>query len=135
MKIVKAFSAIIIFTCLHSGILFAQEIHATTEEGDKVLLFDDGTWRFDISKRSSVSAFDKLPSAKAKVTDEKGNFTFFYDPKVWQKTEKLGQDALFSFGNKDDNAWLMLLEEAVPLSYEEIKKAFLIQLKKDSIGA
>lgn len=135
MKFKGILIALVFFLISHSRISLAQEIHAVTDAGEKVVLLGNGTWHFLKDPSSSITKFEKSLSAKAKVGDKKGYFTFFYDTKIWQKETKLGGASIFSFTNNDANAWLKIIEESIPLSYEEVRNQFLESLKSKSIDA
>jgi hypothetical protein len=135
MKNTNIVIAFIFFVLVYQQTIVAQDIQATTDAGEKVVLKKDGTWHSLKDISSNMPSFEKLSTSKTRVNDPSGHFAFYYDAKKWNKSKKLGEDAMFSFSNKDDNAWLMILEELAPLSYEEVKNALLKDLKKENIEA
>jgi hypothetical protein len=60
MRLILFFS----FTFLTVNHFANAQIRATTESGNKVLLFDDGTWRYDESRAVGTSAAVVAPTAK-----------------------------------------------------------------------
>jgi hypothetical protein len=60
MRLILFFS----FTFLTVNHFANAQIRATTESGNKVLLFDDGTWRYDESRAVGTSAAVVAPTTK-----------------------------------------------------------------------
>ena len=74
------------------GLFTCAQQTATTEDGKKVILRDNGKWEYVKVDTSAVKIdarnFTKSEAAKTLVKSEKNNFAVWYDSKKWKKEEK-----------------------------------------------
>lgn len=104
--------------------VFSQNINATTEAGEKVVLMSNGKWKY--AKEKSASAGNMLKSTS-------GKYSLKFDPSQWKPTEeKLNDDAEFSLMDDDGKLFAMAMMEDIPLSYEEVKNHILASYGGDA---
>lgn len=111
----------IVFT----GTCFSQDLRGTTEDGRKVILKDDGTWKFsDLPPPSPESAGNvyRKPAAATTLFNAKGGkFSVWFDPATWrQKSGDLDNKTVFE--HKDGDIYAMVLAERFGMPIESLKE-------------
>ncbi len=112
---------------LTHSILQAQ-IHAITDTGDEVILYEDGSWKY--LKNETVEAKQIPVNNKKYIKDKKATFLvksknlnigIWINPKSWsfQKGEE-GEDAEFIFEKKGGDLYAMLISEKVTIPIENL---------------
>jgi hypothetical protein len=107
-----------------TGTGFAQDIRATTDDGRKVLLKEDGSWKFhDASKlsRSKTSALYQKPEESTALFKAKGDkFMLWFDPVKWHQKKRADTDKT-TFVHKDGDVYAMVLAERFGMTLEALK--------------
>ena len=107
------------------------QVNAITEEGDEVLLFDDGTWVYTADSSTHLSEtipvndklFTKPASSTFMVKSKKVNVGVWINPKKWKFTKgKEGEAAEFVFQNKEDDMYGMLITEKISINIKSLKQ-------------
>jgi hypothetical protein len=112
---------------------FAQDIHATTDDGKKVILKNDGTWKFlnsDVSKNNS--SFKNTPSTSTKELILKGNkVSIFYNPNLWQEKPS-DTPPKTTLVHKDGDVYVMIIYERIEMDPEALKNIAINNAKAAS---
>ena len=112
--------------------LFAQE-KATTDSGQKVLLFKDGTWKPEIkvaTPNSKTAIFVKSVDSTTKVSIARGKFSLYFNPKKWkQKGPEEGGRSAYEHKDGDGNALILTERTQMPL---ELFKAQVLTNAKNA---
>jgi hypothetical protein len=104
---------------------------AITDEGDVVILNDDGTWTYQDGKSSAdielpvnASVFSKHKKSSFALKSTKTNATFSIDPKKWKfkKNENGHESAEYTFELKNGDLYGMAISEQVEIEVEELAK-------------
>jgi len=117
-------------TCIMLSILVcsfasAKDITATTEDGKKIILSENGTWKYD--KKSEEKKSDQLvtqkfatPADSTSVYNAKrGNFILKYNPSKWEiLSTSLNQMAEASFQHSSGDAYAMVITERIRIPME-----------------
>lgn len=123
----------ITLVCLIANTASAQ-IKATTEDGQIVLLKDDGTWQYDSTTVSAVDTVIKKmskPAVDSKcLKSEKVSYDFCYNPLAWSiSATKLNEVAEFSLIHKKGDAYAMIITERIGFELEAFKDALIERMK------
>ncbi len=119
---------ILILTTIFSINAFAQE-KALTSRGESVLLFSDGTWKYEneVEKSEPVpisvnnEKFTKTASQNFIVKSNKANVGIWIDPKKWKfKTESSNEDAEYTFELKNEEIYGMMISEKTQIPLESL---------------
>lgn len=129
--------AIIILFFFISKIGFSQ-ISAVTSNGDEVILFENGTWKY----ASKIDSSKEIPTSSAKFEkDSRSTFqvksnvipglNIYINPKVWgfEKSED-GHAREYKFQLKEKDAYGMLITERMDFPLESLRAAALSNAKK-----
>lgn len=105
---------------------------ATTEDGKKVLLYDNGKWEYtkeDIdsaSGQTSLKSYTKPATAKTFAKSGKNNFGVWYDNKKWKLDEDPNNEAAeFSFRLLKGDGYAMAITERIEIGMENFKEIAL----------
>ncbi len=88
-------------------------IHATTDDGRRVLLLPDGSWRLEPQavKPQQTSAFRKSAKATSKITVPYGDAIFWLDPNKW--TESRRENGRVRFEHRNGKIFGMIVSENI----------------------
>lgn len=107
--------------------MFAQK-KAVTETGDEVILYDDGSWKYqsgDIKeKKISVNSkkFTKPKSSTFLLKSDRTNIGVWLDPKKWSfKKGAADADAEYELQMKGEDLYGMMISEKVEIPLESLK--------------
>lgn len=110
---------------------------ATTEDGQNVILYSNGTWAFKldsapikpkvIKKTQSIKKPNIIKTATPKIKEtslvgKKGVYQITYNDKLWKKTKGGNNDAEIQLEYKGGNGYAMLIFDRTPVSLEKLKK-------------
>ncbi len=135
----KLFSLLFFF--LTTAQILTAQIKAVTDNGDEVILNNDGTWKYvdDITKIGRIVdtnkiAFYKNPDATFQVKSSKvENVSIFLNPKKWSFKKGDSGDALeFEFSLKEKDAGGILITERIEMPIENLKEAAFANARKVS---
>ncbi len=121
---------IVLLLCAFSFSVIASK-KAVTEEGDVVILNDDGTWEYEDGNASDYIELAVNPNVFSK--NEKSNFTlkstktsatFSINPKKWEFKKNKGDhdSAEYTFKLKGNDLYGMAISEQLEIEIEELTK-------------
>jgi hypothetical protein len=122
---IRLIPAVILTVFLFQGFCFAQDLRATTEDGRKVILKNDGTYLILETTKASSSrsqgSYQKPEKATA-VSKPKGDkFLVWYDPTVWRE-EDPSSSKKPGFVHKDGDIQAVVIAERVEMSIEALRE-------------
>jgi hypothetical protein len=111
----------------------SADMSATTSEGKKVILHDDGKWEYaDQTPTKAVATSDqyvKSPSATQKIELLKGKASLNYDPAKWQDLKET-EPGRFELNHKDGDAYAVVISERLEISQEALQNLALKNAKE-----
>lgn len=125
-----AYLTFLLFISLFSN----AQIKAVTENGDEVLLNNDGTWKYTLShveestKQISENpvAFKKQVAATFLLKSNKINVGFWLDPKVWSfKKGDPTEASEYKLSCKTEDFYSMIITEKIEIPLEELREIAL----------
>ncbi len=128
---------IVLLLCTFSFIVIASK-KAVTEEGDLVILNNDGTWTYedgkafdDIELPINPKTFEKHIKSNFTLKSTKTNSSFSINPKKWKfKKNKNGHEsAEYTFELKNGDLYAMAISEEIEMDVEEFAKTALENAK------
>lgn len=111
-----------------SSISFAQK-KAITELGEEVVLFEDGTWKYQSKEQTTEQKiatndkkFVKNEKSSFLLKSSKFNIGFWIDPKTWTfKKGGKNEDAEYEMHLKDGDLYAMIITEKIEIPLETLK--------------
>lgn len=124
-------------------LLFAESaasstIEATTADGKKIVLNDDGTWAYKGVQTRGIAdgQSSKPPKATGVSRSTKGFAEFWYDPAKWTVTDgAAGEPAEFKFRHSSGDAYALGIVERIGMPFETLRKAALDNAKASAPDA
>ena len=127
---------ILLLCFIFSAVYANAQTRAVTSNGDEVILYKDGTWKYlndSVVQNETFARVDtnktkflKNPAAAFLVKSNKVNNGVYIDPKKWTfKKEGDGQAAEFGFTSKTKDIYGMLITEKIEMPLETLKMAAL----------
>ncbi len=118
----------LILSCFITSMLAAQQ-KAVTEMGEEVILFDDGTWKYQHEKDSSEDSiptnptpFEKDDQATFLLKSKNLNAGFWLDPKVWTfKKATNNKSAEYELKMNDADLYGMIITEKVEIPLQALR--------------
>lgn len=107
----------------------SAQIKAVTSNGDEVLLYEDGTWKYingveesEVETTINSKEFKRPASSTFQITSSKINVGVHINPKKWafEKGED-NEPSEFRFQLKDKDAYGMLIAEKIEIPIENLK--------------
>ena len=113
-----------------SHVLAEGDLRATTQDGRKVILKPDGSWRFDAGGETTPSAGLQTPAnANAAETFSRGNFRIRYDDSKWLiQSEPDGSKWKFTLRGED--VYAIIIPEGLAAQTRALKEVALNNLRK-----
>ncbi|MCK5871941.1 MAG: hypothetical protein KAG26_03860 [Methylococcales bacterium] len=119
----------LIFTPLQAE----EGTYATTEDGQGVVLYANGTWAFKSipppSKRTSAKKTSALNNnisdvdiPKATFRGKKGLYKIVYNANLWKKKKSTNSDADIQLEYKDGSGYAMLIFDRTPIALDKLKQ-------------
>ncbi|MCJ8268235.1 MAG: hypothetical protein MJK04_02425 [Psychrosphaera sp.] len=122
---------IVLLLCAFSFSVFASK-KAVTEQGDVVILNDDGTWIYEDGKASDAddeipmnsNTFKKHNKSNFALKSSRTNSSFSIDSKKWRfkKNENGHESAEYTFELRKGDLYGMAISEQVEMDVEELVK-------------
>lgn len=119
---------LLLFSLLTIHLVQAQQ-NAVTERGDEVILFDDGTWKYqnedEIAKTeipTNPVDFKKDKESTFLLKSNNVNLGFYLDPKIWsfrKATDK--PDVEYAINLKDGDLYGLVITEKFEIPLETFK--------------
>lgn len=120
----KLFCALFFTLTLFVGTGFSQDISATTEDGRKVILKKDGSWKyFSKSKplKNSGAAYQKPEEATSVVKIKGDKFLIWFNPLKWHH-KKAADSEKPTFVHKDGDIYAIVIAERFAMAQEALKE-------------
>lgn len=130
----KTFTLLCLFTyCL----VFSQQ-RAVTENGEEVILYDNGSWTYENEEEithkeipTNPSLFEKGKESTFLLKSNKMNMGFYLNPKTWSfKKATENEDAEYEFQIKDGDLYGMVITEKMEVPLESLKSIAVNNGKK-----
>lgn len=134
-------SVVLAISAVHA--IHATQISGKTADGKDVLLNSDGTWKYATNESSSATktpapqapkdakSFSKISTATEVLHSKKVPMDLFYDPAVWELSEKeVNPVAEFTLVLKDRTADALFIADDIGLPVDNIKTIILDSMKK-----
>ena len=107
-------------------IICNAQIKGITDQGENVLLFSNGTWKYEndsLNKLTTISnnniLYLKDKKASFLVKSNKTNVGVWINPKKWSfKKAKPTSPSEYTFTNKDEDLYAMLIAEKTQIPLE-----------------
>jgi hypothetical protein len=108
---------------LSSPSISAQDIRAVTEDGRKVVLSQDGRWRFDRTSLAPSAAVDSVSPYQTAVP----RFSVAYDASKWVLSPKRDGDEINkrTFRHKSLPVHAVIIADEIPLATDALKNIIL----------
>lgn len=128
-------SALALLFCAHQS--FSQ-INAITENGDAVILQNDGTWRYlndsSIISKTPIAVnsqtFNKNATATFLVKSKKFNLGLWLNPKSWSFKKGTEKDAFeYELNRKGEDLYAMMITEKIQVPIESLKEVAIENAK------
>lgn len=117
-----------LFVIFFSVIVKAQ-IKAVTEEGNEVILFDDGTWEYaddsflENEIKLNPETFTKDNSSSFLLKSSVTNFGFYLNPKEWSFTKNTeNTDAEYELNWKNGDIYGMIISEEIKIPITTLRE-------------
>jgi len=102
-----------------------------TDEGDEVLLYDDGTWKYKKEPTSKISDIETNPAKFSKsenqtlqVKSTKIKVGIWINPQKWTFNKaKNNKSAEYEFKSKDKELYGMIISESIEIPILSLKEA------------
>lgn len=116
--------------CFHVASLSAADIEATTADGRKVMLRDDGTWSFTAPTSATPGPASKPAGATEVLQSKKGFMELWYDPAKWtQRTRFNNESAEFALEHTSGDAYAMAIVERIGMPMSTLRNVALDNAK------
>jgi len=102
---------------------------AITDEGDVVILNNDGTWHFEDSQITSIEKltlntgnFNKTNESSFLLKSKKNQSKFWIQPKKWSFTKAIGTDSAieYNFSLKSGDVYGMAITEEIEIPLDDL---------------
>jgi hypothetical protein len=122
MKIIS--SLVLVFTI---GLCpsFGQNIQATTTDGRKVILKNDGSWEFAKQpvqiKNDKIRFYEKPEKSAGQFPLRGGKIQIWYNQEIWKQKEIENPNRI-TFEHKDGDVYGLVIFERVPMELSALKE-------------
>lgn len=126
----------LLFCCVAATAL--ADMKAVTDEGDVVILKNDGTWRYEdkvvaenFEIKSNPTKFNKLKDSTFQLKSTKNSAVFWINPKKWsfEKSGDGSDPSEYVFKLKDSDLYGMAITEQLEVDVVELTKIALDNAK------
>jgi hypothetical protein len=117
--------------CLFFSLLMGAATHAqqfaTTEDGKRIRLNENGTWQFaeavpSKNPDSATKLFSKPQASTIFAKSAKNRFAFWYDKSIWKVSHDVNNEAAeFELSLLKGEAFAMFISEKVEIDLENLK--------------
>jgi hypothetical protein len=141
MRVVKTIAVMLLAPIVASviGVFAQQATTASTEDGRKILLYPDGTWRLlktPVSEPRTARSYRRPTEAKLFVKVPIGPFGVWINQQKWKQDAPVEEDATkITFHHKKGGAYAMLIAERASIPIEKLKKIVLANTKEGAPDA
>ena len=125
--------SILVLICIYSVNFIQAQQKAVTETGAEVILYDDGTWKFQnedeltiVEVRTNPIKLKKSEGATFLLKSNNLNVGFWLDPKLWSfKKQTENEAAEYKLLLKSGDLYGMIITEKVEIPLETLKSLAL----------
>ena len=130
--------SILVLICIYSVNFIQAQQKAVTETGSEVILYDDGTWKFQnedeltiVEVRTNPIKLKKSEGATFLLKSNNLNVGFWLDPKLWSfKKQTENEAAEYKLLLKSGDLYGMIITEKVEIPLETLKSLALANGQK-----
>ena len=130
--------SILVLICIYSVNFIQAQQKAVTETGSEVILYDDGTWKFQnedeltiVEVRTNPVKLKKSEGATFLLKSNNLNVGFWLDPKLWSfKKQTENEAAEYKLLLKSGDLYGMIITEKVEIPLETLKSLALANGQK-----
>lgn len=130
--------SILVLICICSVNFIQAQQKAVTETGSEVILYDDGTWKFQnedeltiVEVRTNPVKLKKSEGATFLLKSNNLNVGFWLDPKLWSfKKQTENEAAEYKLLLKSGDLYGMIITEKVEIPLETLKSLALANGQK-----
>ncbi|MFL1013510.1 hypothetical protein [Flavisericum labens] len=123
----------LLLLCLLTINLIEAQQNAVTEKGEEVILFDDGTWKYqngDQLKETEIPInpkhFEKDPKSTFLLKSNNFNIGFYLNPKIWSFKKSIDNpDAEYELQLKNGDLYGTVISEKVEIPLKTLKSIAL----------
>lgn len=113
---------------------------AVTEEGEEVILYNDGTWAFqddsylkEIEILVNPNEYTKIENSTFLLKSKRLNIGIWLDPKIWSFSKSNNNaDAEYDFQTKEGDLYGMIITEKFEIPLESLRKIAFENAKEGS---
>ena len=126
MKIAKILTAFTV-TVL-SGFNSVAQMRAITDNGEEVMLKDDGTWKYASIKKGYTTVLDTASVEKSKdatflLKGKQVKYGIYLNPKKWKFESSKEEEAQeYQLSLKSGDAYAMVIPERIELTYQLLEQ-------------
>lgn len=136
-------SFLTILLCALASICSAQT-KALTENGDEVVLYDDGTWLYvndslnwlydeeelAVNLETNPNQFSKPKDAKFELKSKVMDISFWFDSNLWKSSKlSVNDDAEYQFETKDTEIYAIVITERIEIPLETLRTVSLQHIR------
>jgi len=132
---VRQTSLAAIVTIAAAAPLLAQgPIRATTEDGRKVILSPDGSWRFATPGAAPATSSARPASATERVELLKGRMALYFDPGKW-RASKSAESGRLTFAHTSGDGYAMVISERLEMPLQALRTIAINNAKEAASDA
>lgn len=128
----KILCGLFLFMILFNGAGYADDMFATTEDGKRVILKNDGTWKFlDVLRPSTGTlrgSYQKAFGATSSFNAKGDKFVLWYDPLKWRQQKSAEADKP-TFVHKDNDIYALVMAERIAMTLDALKDMAITNAK------
>lgn len=128
----KTLISLFLLILLQGSVHAADSIQATTDDGKKVMLYPDGTWKYADQKATAAAGakgYAKSPNATKAVSGPVQNFKVWINEDKW--VQKVSDDPTkLSFEFKKGDAYGLMIAERIGMPLASLKKIAVANAQK-----
>ena len=125
LKVPKIVLSLLFLSAVYGPV--CAEMTATTEKGEKVILREDGTWRF----REPFPAKGINPKASAKIEMLRGKAVVYYRPDRWQGLKE-AQPGRYELTHRDGDVNGLVIAERLQMPLDTLRSVALNNAREAS---
>lgn len=125
----RCFSFLVLFVMLFEGVSFSRDIPATTVDGRKVLLKEDGSWTFYKAPTNTSGTYLKSDESTSVIKVRGDRFQVWFNPLKWRQKKSAEVDKT-TFEHKDGDVYAMVIAERLTMAPDALQEMALRNLLK-----
>jgi hypothetical protein len=128
-----ALTTLVLALILVAPAVAEEPITATTASGRVVLLYPDGTWKYQdetpAPSTAALTRFVKAPAATEKLPLNQGKVVLHFDPLKW-KQEKTEEPGVYGLNHIGGDGYAKIIAERLQIPIDSLRKIALINAKE-----